>query len=358
MCLFCDSSFVFERHIARLDDDERVSARLGSARLAPLSSHRLASPRLAMSRRRVIDLISATVARARVASSTSRASGASRPRALDGFRNVAPREPSTSARALPRAPSARGFAAEANEAATPHPDGMPRFPEPSVAGALRLADYVGTSSFAMTGSLLAASSGMDAFGCAAVGTITAVGGGTVRDILLGRGRRAFWMEEQEYLWIATGTALATFFGWEEAKKRFGFADDDYWIEAGDALGVGAFCVIGAQNGIRAGVPMIAQMLCGVMTATFGGIVRDILVQRPTRIFHSYADIYATTAATGALVYITARGIGLPPAVRIISGVSAGVALRVAADTYDIRLPVYNSEPSKQSALGKGDKRHA
>ena len=225
-----------------------------------------------MSRRRVIDLISATVARARVASSTSRASGASRPRALDGFRNVAPREPSTSARAVPRAPSARGFAAEASEAAaTPHPDGMPRFPEPSVAGALRLADYVGTSSFAMTGSLLAASSGMDAFGCAAVGTITAVGGGTVRDILLGRGRRAFWMEEQEYLWIATGTALATFFGWEEAKKRFGFADDDYWIEAGDALGVGAFCVIGAQNGIRAGVPMIAQMLCGVMTATFGGI---------------------------------------------------------------------------------------
>ena len=58
------------------------------------------------------------------------------------------------------------------------------------------------------------------------------------------------------------------------------------------------------------------------------------------------------------MYITARGIGLPPAVRIISGVSAGVALRVAADTYDIRLPVYNSEPSKQSALGKGDKRHA
>ena len=122
MCLFCDSSFVFERHIARLDDDERVSARLGSARLAPLSSHRLASPRLAMSRRRVIDLTSATVGRARVASSTSRASGASRPRALDGFRNVAPREPSTSARALPRAPSARGFAAEASEAATPHPD--------------------------------------------------------------------------------------------------------------------------------------------------------------------------------------------------------------------------------------------
>ena len=310
-----------------------------------------------MSRRRVVDLASATIARARLASLTSRASGASGPRALDGFRNVA-RETSTSTRSLPRAPPARGFAAEASEAAKPHPDGMPRFPETSVAGALRLADYVGTSSFAMTGSLLAAASGMDAFGCTAVGTITAVGGGTVRDILLGQGRRAFWMEEQEYLWIAAGTALATFFGWEEAKKRFGFTDDDYWIEAGDTLGVGAFCVIGVQNGIRAGVPVIAQMLCGIMTATFGGIVRDILVQRPTRIFHSYADIYATTAASGALVYILARGVGLPPAVRIISGVSAGSGFRVAADTYDIRLPVYNSESAKQSALSKGDKRHA
>jgi len=59
-----------------------------------------------------------------------------------------------------------------------------------------------------------------------------------------------------------------------------------------------------------------------------------------------------------LVYILARGVGLPPAVRIISGVSAGISLRVAADTYDIRLPVYNSESSKQSALSKGDKRQA
>ena len=159
------------------------------------------------------------------------------------------------------------------------------------------------------------------------------------------------------MWIAAGTALATFCGWESAKKQFGFTDDDYWIEASDALGVGAFCVIGAQNGIRAGVPMIAQVLCGIMTATFGGIVRDILVQRPTRIFHSYADIYATTAATGALAYIIARQAGAPPSLRIIAGVSAGIGLRVAADTYDIRLPVYNAENAKTSAASKGDKRH-
>jgi len=255
-----------------------------------------------------------------------------------------------------RTPS-RGFAADASQGPPkPHPDGMPRFPELSVPGALRAADYVGTGAFAMTGSLLAASAGMDAFGCTVIGTITAVGGGTIRDVLLGQGRRAFWMEEQEYLWIAAGVALATFFGWERAKTTFGFKDDDYWIEALDALGVGAFCVIGAQNGIRAGVPVIAQVLCGVMTATFGGAVRDVFVGRPTRILHSYADIYATAAAGGALAYIAARAVGMPPALRILSGVGAGIGIRVAADTYDIRLPVYASTPARQKAAEKGDKR--
>lgn len=255
-----------------------------------------------------------------------------------------------------RAP-ARGFAADASQASPkPHPDGMPRFPEVSVPGALRAADYIGTGAFAMTGSLLAASTGMDAFGCTVIGTITAVGGGTIRDVLLGQGRRAFWMEEQEYLWLAAGVACATFFGWEHAKTTFGFKDDDYWIEALDALGVGAFCVIGAQNGIRAGVPVIAQVLCGVMTATFGGAVRDVFVGRPTRILHSYADIYATAAAGGALAYIAARSVGMPPALRIISGVGTGIGIRVAADTYDIRLPVYSTAPAREKAAAKGDKR--
>ena len=324
-------------------------------RRPPLYPHSSPRPSVAsaMSRRRLADVARVGITALGRASPSETAALSRTARATFGKPVDASR-----ARAPPLTP-ARGFAASAEGAGAPkvHPDGMPRFPEASVPGALRALDYFGTSSFAMTGSLLAAASGMDVFGCTAVGTITAVGGGTVRDILLGQGRRAFWMEEQEYLWIAAATAMATFFGWEPAKKHFGFTDDDYWIEASDAIGVGAFCVIGAQNGIRAGVPVIAQMLCGVMTATFGGIVRDILVQRPARIFHSYADMYATTAAFGALSYIVARKIGLPPSLRILVGFGAGMGLRIAADTYDIRLPVYDSERSKQSAVSKGDKRH-
>jgi|EP00982_Pelagococcus_subviridis_P016217 hypothetical protein len=130
----------------------------------------------------------------------------------------------------------------------PEIDGMPRYPELSIPGTLRFLDYFGTASFAMTGTLAAAARGMDLLGCVVVGTITAVGGGTVRDLLLGRGRRAFWMEEIEYLWICLGTGVLTFLSWPTLRREFGVDESDWWVEAWDAIGVGAFCVIGAQNG--------------------------------------------------------------------------------------------------------------
>ena len=179
-------------------------------------------------------------------------------------------------------------------------DSIPRYPDASVPGALRAVDYLGTALFAMTGTLAAAARGMDIFGATMVGTVTAVGGGTIRDILLGRGRRAFWMEEIEYLWIAVVTGIGTFLAWPHLERHLGVKETDAWIDWGDAIGVGAFCVIGAMNGIRAGVPCVAAVVCGMFTATFGGVVRDVLMERPVRILHSYTNIYATTALSAGV----------------------------------------------------------
>jgi uncharacterized membrane protein YeiH len=217
---------------------------------------------------------------------------------------------------------------------------MPRYPALSVPGALRLGDYVGTAIFAVTGSLAAAARGMDVLGATVVGTVTAVGGGTIRDVLLGRGRRAFWMEEPEYLWICVLSAAGAFLAWPHLEERFNVRISDSWVEYLDALGVGAFCVIGAQNGIRAGVPCAAAVACGMFTATFGGVVRDVLLDRPVRILHSYTDIYATTALGGATTYMLVRAMGLPVSLRIIAGFSVAVLLRVAANKHDWRLPTY------------------
>ena len=227
-------------------------------------------------------------------------------------------------------------------------DGMPRFPDASVPGALRLSDYVGTATFAVTGSLAAAARGMDVFGATVVGTITAVGGGTIRDVLLGRGRRAFWMEEPEYLWICVVSAAGAFLAWPHLEEAFEVRVTDSWVEYLDALGVGAFCVIGAQNGARAGVPCAAAVACGVFTATFGGVIRDVLMDRPVRILHSYTDLYATTALGGASTYMLIRAAGAPVSLRIIGGVAVAVAARVAAARNDWRLPTY-AGPTETSA---------
>ena len=148
------------------------------------------------------------------------------------------------------------------------------------------------------------------------------------------------MEEPEYLWICVASAAGAFLAWPHLEERFGVRVSDDWVEYLDALGVGAFCVIGAQNGVRAGVPCAAAVACGMFTATFGGVVRDVLMERPVRILHSYTDIYATTALGGATTYMLVRAMGLPVSLRIIAGFSVAVALRVAANKHDWRLPTY------------------
>ena len=249
----------------------------------------------------------------------------------------------------PRAAARADVPASSVPDATVAVDGMPRFPDASVPGALRLCDYVGTATFAVTGSLAAAARGMDVLGATVVGTITAVGGGTIRDVLLGRGRRAFWMEEPEYLWICAVSAAGAFLAWPHLEEAFGVRVTDPWVEYLDALGVGAFCVIGAQNGARAGVPCAAAVACGMFTATFGGVVRDVLVQRPVRILHSYTDVYATTALGGASAYMLIRAAGAPVSLRIIGGVAVAVAARVAAARNDWRLPTYAGPVSDANA---------
>lgn len=249
----------------------------------------------------------------------------------------------------PRAAARADVPASSVPDATVAVDGMPRFPDASVPGALRLCDYVGTATFAVTGSLAAAARGMDVLGATVVGTITAVGGGTIRDVLLGRGRRAFWMEEPEYLWICAVSAAGAFLAWPHLEEAFGVRVTDPWVEYLDALGVGAFCVIGAQNGARAGVPCAAAVACGMFTATFGGVVRDVLMERPVRILHSYTDVYATTALGGASAYMLIRAAGAPVSLRIIGGVAVAVAARVAAARNDWRLPTYAGPVSDANA---------
>lgn len=178
---------------------------------------------------------------------------------------------------------------------------------------------------------------MDLLGCVIVGTITSIGGGTVRDILIGN-VPVFWVEEHEYVTICVVVAALTFFLWHMIDDP-----DNKILWWADTIGVGAFCVIGAQNGIRKGlVPMIC-VICGMFTATFGGVIRDVLCKRPVRIMYSTAEVYASTALAGASMYVLARQMRFAVLYRITAGFTTAVTCRYIAATNNVRLPSFGGD---------------
>ena len=240
-------------------------------------------------------------------------------------------------------------------------DGMPRYPTlRSSAGLLRSSDYFGTLVFAMSGSITAASCGMDVFGATAIGTITAIGGGTIRDAIILH-KQPFWIEEEEYFFMACLVAFMTFCLWpvipsgNAVKTEDGQEGEFMWW--GDAIGVGTFAIVGAMNACRMCVHPIFAVVCGVVTATFGGMIRDIVcgLPKPTsrgRIFHSHSDIYATTAASGAATYMIARHLRFSMPIRIFCGMLATLGLRWLAKSRQIGLPSWKQMDFKTEVNSK------
>ena len=245
---------------------------------------------------------------------------------------------------------------------------LTRYPSAtSVGGVLRGLDYAGTVTFAMSGTVTAAQSGLDVFGSSMVGVITAVGGGTVRDAVF-LNRRPFWTEETEYIWMGLLTGVVTFFAWpsvlrwkrEKQNQQTSNASNnknkqnatgdcgttqssdygliDAFLDSLDAVGLSAFAIVGAQNGIRAGVPGTVSAICGMATSTFGGLTRDVLCGRPVRILHSTVEVYATPALAGAVVYLSARRMGGSPALRVCASIATCMTSRYVAVSKDIKLP--------------------
>lgn len=234
-------------------------------------------------------------------------------------------------------------------------------------GLLRGADYAGTLTFALTGTITAAQSGLDVFGSVVVGIITSVGGGTIRDAIF-LNRKPFWTEETEYIWMGLLTGILTFFVWpksilewqqrskqQEKRNASSSADPtdgndnkhydavDGVLDTLDAIGLSAFAIIGAQNGIRAGMPLLVCAICGMTTATFGGLIRDVLCDRPVRIVHSNTEVYAPPALAGATVYLVSKTVGgASPAVRIGAAFATCMGSRFWAIQKDVKLHTWDT----------------
>ncbi len=150
-------------------------------------------------------------------------------------------------------------------------------------------DFIGVAVFAATGALAASRKQMDLIGFSLLATLTGIGGGTVRDLILDRS--VFWLADQIYLIICLSVALLSFFAAHFIQRRYTLL---LWL---DAVGLAAYGALGAHLALKAGAGMIAAAALGVITATFGGMMRDIVSQETPLILKQ--ELYATAALCSA-----------------------------------------------------------
>ncbi len=192
-------------------------------------------------------------------------------------------------------------------------------------------ELLGVAVFAVSGVLAAGRKGLDVVGMAVIATVTAVGGGTLRDLLLDR-HPTFWIADTTYLWVILGATAVTL-----AYVRFWIATRRALLLA-DALGLAFFTIAGVQIAEQAGVSDLIAVLMGTITGVAGGVFRDVLtaeiplVMRPGR-------LYATAAIVGAASYVLLVGWGIPPDAAALVGMAAIAALRLAAILWRLELPV-------------------
>lgn len=197
-------------------------------------------------------------------------------------------------------------------------------------------DWFGICAFALSGTLVASRKSMDIVGFALLGCVTGIGGGTVRDILLGS-LPVFWVKQPAYLLTCVLVSCAAFFVAHLAHSRLRLL---LWC---DAVGLALFSVTGAEVALSLGGGPTIAIAMGVATATFGGVIRDILGSEIPIILRR--EIYVTAALLGAAVFVFGQQYGLTKEVSLIAGFVAALASRSAAVIFDLSLPVFTRSDS-------------
>lgn len=188
-------------------------------------------------------------------------------------------------------------------------------------------DLFGISVFAISGALMAKRKKMDLFGAIVLACVTAVGGGTLRDLLLGS-TPVFWVNDPTYLWLATSTAVFIFF-FQSSRKGLATL-----LLLADAFGLALFCVLGTQKALTLGIDPSIAVLMGVLSGSAGGLIRDTLSGEPPLILHQ--EIYATAAFVGSFTYYWLHQ--LIPDYAMLMSVCTALMIRLAAIHWKLRLP--------------------
>ena len=190
-------------------------------------------------------------------------------------------------------------------------------------------DLIGTFVFALSGIELASNKKVDWFGAYLIGLVTAIGGGTVRDVLLDI--RPFWMQESHYF-IMTGIALVAallfkdkIFKWQRALFLF------------DAIGLGLFTTVGISKSLAMDLPFWVCIVMGTVTGSIGGVIRDVLLNEVPLLLRK--DIYALACVAGGLVYYAGLQVGFSTSFTQLIAATIVIFVRIIAQKYRIHLPI-------------------
>lgn len=198
-------------------------------------------------------------------------------------------------------------------------------------------DLFGTAIFAISGVLLAGRLRMDPFGVLVLASVTAIGGGTIRDMMIGA-TPVFWIGDTSYIWVIILTSLATMLIVRRPKRI-----PWYVLPVCDAIGLAAFVGIGVEKALTYQDSYLIAVMMGVLTGCGGGIIRDILAREIPMVLRS--EVYATACIAGGVVHTSLLSLGLGTNNAMLGGIFVTLAIRLAAIRWHLSLPTFTPKKS-------------
>ncbi len=199
---------------------------------------------------------------------------------------------------------------------------------------LYLLDMFGTAVFAVSGVLLAGRLRMDPFGVIVLAMVTAIGGGTIRDMILGA-TPVFWVNQNEYLWVILISCLASIILIRHPRRL-----PWYVLPVADAIGLAVFVAIGVDKALSYGASSLVAVIMGVLTGCGGGIIRDVLAREIPMVLRT--EVYATACIAGGLVHTSALHLGLDLVLASSAGMITTLLIRLAAIRWHLSLPIFDT----------------
>ena len=191
-------------------------------------------------------------------------------------------------------------------------------------------DLAGTLVFAISGALAASEKQFDIFGAGILALVTAIGGGTLRDVLIGS-TPVGWMMDHNYLIIIGLAVLFSFF----FKKYILRLRTTLFLF--DTIGIGLYTILGLEKTLDLGLDPVIAVMMGIVSAVFGGVLRDVLSNDVPLIFRK--EIYATACLTGGVLYVILLKLNVPAPWPLLLGIGLIITLRIVAVRYKWSLPV-------------------